>query len=461
MAQSTAPSPPNSQSIASSHQRIAIVYRPIADLKPDPHNPRQHSKKQIRQIARSIEAFGFNVPVLVDAHSQVVAGHGRILACQELGITEVPTICLDHLTEAQAKAFLIADNRLTENATWDDQLLAQQFKMLSEVELDFSIDVTGFEMAEIDLFIEGLSPVAEGKPDPADELPEPLPVQVSRSGDVWQLGLHRVLCGNACDETAFQILMNGKQASVVFIDPPYNVPIEGHVSGLGEIKHREFVMGCGEMTEVEFIAFLMKVCTHLTYWSVDGSLHFVCMDWRHAYELLSAGRQVYSELKNICVWAKDNGGMGSLYRSQHELVFVFKHGTAAHQNHVQLGQFGRYRTNVWNYAGVNSFARQGEEGNLLALHPTVKPVALVADAILDCSRRGEIVLDAFLGSGTTVIAAERTGRICYGLELDSLYVDTIVRRWQRFTGEPAHQAATGRCFDELAAEAAAAGGRHE
>jgi DNA modification methylase len=243
---------------------------------------------------------------------------------------------------------------------------------------------------------------------------------------------------------------------MVFIDPPYNVPIDGHASGLGAVHHRSFPMASGEMDRVEFTAFLVKAFQNLAAFSVDGSLHYLCMDWRHVEELMAAGRDVYGELKNLCVWVKDNAGMGSLYRSQHELVFVFKHGRQGHRNNVQLGQFGRNRSNVWHYPGANSFARCGEEGNLLALHPTVKPVAMVADAILDCSARDDIVLDAFLGSGTTVIAAERTGRRCYGLELDAGYIDTIIRRWQALTGGSARHAVSGRIFDDLAREAEAA-----
>jgi hypothetical protein len=215
-------------------------------------------------------------------------------------------------------------------------------------------------------------------------------------------------------------------------------------------------MAAGEMDEAEFTGFLTEALGHLAAYSRDGSLHFICMDWRHMGELLAAGKRTYTEIKNLCVWTKDNPGMGSLYRSQHELVFVFKHGREPHRNHIQLGRYGRNRSNVWNYPGVNSFSRSGPEGNLLALHPTVKPVALVADALRDCSGRGEIVLDGFLGSGTTLIAAERTGRVCHGLELDPLYVDTAIRRWQILTGQHAHHAGSDRRFDDLAAEIGAA-----
>jgi DNA modification methylase len=429
---------------ASLASRMSIVHRVIDQLKPDPANPRLHSKKQIRQIANSIEAFGFNVPVLVDADLKVIAGHGRLLACRELGWTEVPTLRLDHLTSAQARAFTIADNRLTEIAAWDDRLLAQQLKDLSVLGLDFSIEITGFEMGEIDLRIASLEDMPDRADDPADALPDlSLRPPISKVGDLWRLGCHRILCGNALDPAAFTALMSEERAAMVFTDPPYNVPIDGHASGLGAIHHRPFPMASGEMDEAEYTAFLAQACRNLAAFSLDGSLHYVCMDWRHLDELLTAGREVYC-LENLCVWTKDNAGMGSLYRSQHELVFVFKRGRGSHHNNVQLGRFGRNRSNVWRYPGVNSFARSGEEGNLLALHPTVKPAAMVADAMLDCSARGEIVLDAFLGSGTTVIAAERTGRLCYGLELDPPYIDTIIRRWQTLTGGSARHAVSGR-----------------
>ena len=433
-----------------------VVYRPLDELKRHPANPRRHSKKQIRQIAESIKTFGFIVPILVDRYGNVIAGEARLLAARELGMTEAPTLCLDHLTPAQLRAFRIADNRLSEIASWDDQLLAVELKDLSLLGLDFSLEVTGFDMGEIDMRICSL----EGQPDdddPADQLPAVAAgPPVSKLGDLWCLGRHRVFCGNALDRAAFAALMGEERSAVVFTDPPYNVPIDGHASGLGAIHHRRFPMASGEMDGAEFTAFLHDAFANLAAFSVDGALHYVCMDWRHLDELLAAGHATYSELKNLCVWVKDNGGMGALYRSQHELVFVFKYGRHGHRNNVQLGRFGRNRSNVWHYPGANSFARDGAEGNLLALHPRVKPVAMIADAILDCSARGEIVLDGFLGSGTTVIAAERTGRRCYGLELDPAYVDTIIRRWQGLTGGCACHAATGRSFDDLAQEAEAA-----
>lgn len=433
---------------------LAVVQRAISGLTLDPKNPRVHTQKQIRQLAHSIEVFGFNVPVLVDGQLNVIAGHGRVLACRQLGWSEVPTICLGHLNEAQKQAFMIADNRLTDTSVWDDRLLAGLLQELSVLDLDFSLEATGFEMGEIDMRIQGVEEATDaGEGDPADAVPmESSRPPICQPGDLWLLRRHGVFCGNSLDPVAYAVLMDGEQAAMVFTDPPYNVPIDGHVSGLGRIRHRDFAMACGEMNEAQFIEFLTRSFTLLARHSADGAIHFHCMDWRHAGELLAAGRKVYAELKNICVWVKHNAGMGSFYRSQHELVFVFKHGRGAHRNNVQLGRHGRHRSNVWSYRGANSFGRGTDEGNLLDLHPTVKPVAMVADAILDCSARGEVVLDAFLGSGTTVIAAERTGRRCYGLEIDPVYVDTIIRRWQAFTGDSARHAVTGRDFRSLDAE---------
>jgi DNA modification methylase len=302
------------------------------------------------------------------------------------------------------------------------------------------------------LMIENLSLALPGRKDPADAIPENSSAVVSRLGDLWILGKHQVLCGNALSPADHERLMDGHKANMVFTDPPYNVRISGHASGKGKISHREFVMASGEMTEQEFRQFLTRALGRVAASSRIPAVIYVCIDWRHMGEVLAAGSAAHLDLLNVCVWTKDNAGMGSLYRSQHELVFVFRNGKASHRNNIQLGRFGRSRSNVWNYPGANTFARQTSEGNLLALHPTVKPVALVADAIMDCSSRGERVLDPFLGSGTTVIAAERTGRICHGMELDPIYVDTAVRRWQEFTGKTALHAANGKSFAEMEEE---------
>jgi DNA modification methylase len=368
-------------------------------------------------------------------------------------MTHVPVIRLEHLSEHQRRAFMIADNRLTENSAWDGCLLGEQLRILAEAELSFSLETTGFEMGEIDMSIDDLAPAIEGETDPADAQPESSALQVSRLGDVWKLGKNRVLCGDALSRDTYAQLLGDEQASMVFADPPYNVPISGHVSGNGKVCHREFPMASGEMDEAQFIEFLTRSLALLAEFSLVRSLHYICMDWRHMRELLAAGHAAYSELKNLCVWTKDNAGMGSFYRSQHELIFVFEHGGGSYRNNVQLGRFGRSRSNVWQYPGVNSFARTTIEGDLLALHPTVKPVALVADAILDCSARGDLILDPFLGSGTTIIAAERTGRRGHGIELDPAYVDTVVRRWQKFTGLEAVDQVSGLTFTKREEEA--------
>lgn len=410
---------------------LEVTYLPTKSLKPHPQNPRVHKDKQVAQIAQSIKAFGFNVPILVDDRHHVVAGHGRLLAARKLGWETVPVIKLNHLTESQYSAFLIADNRLTENSSWDERLLGEQLKVLSELELDFDLEVTGFEIAEIDVLIDGMETINE--PDPDDRLPAIETSAVTASGDLWQLGKHRVLCGDSLVAENYTLLMDEAKADLMITDSPYNVPIDGHASGLGRVHHREFAMASGEMSTGEFTEFLRKAMLLSKEYSHVGSLAYYFMDFRHMKEVLAAGADVYGELINLCVWAKNNAGMGSFYRSAHELIFLFKNGGASHRNNIQLGKFGRYRTNVWNYPSANTFSRSGPDGDLLALHPTPKPVALIADAIKDSTARGDLVLDPFLGSGTAVIAAERTGRVCYGLEIDPLYVDALIRRWQRRT----------------------------
>jgi DNA modification methylase len=418
----------------------------VGALKPYPRNARTHSKKQIRQIADSIQSFGFTNPVLVDDAGLIIAGHGRVEAAKLLGMREVPTLRLSHLNEAEKRAYIIADNRLAEKAGWDRNILAIELQSL--IELEFQVELTGFETPEIDLLIEewGEADNAHGPEDDVEETRPDRPA-ISRPGDLWILGQHRLLCGNALEASDYRALLGDEKAEMIMTDPPYNVRVDGHVGGLGKIKHREFAMGAGEMSEEEFTAFLKCVFNNLIDYSADGSIHFVFMDWRHLFEALSAGRDAYTELKNVVVWNKDNGGMGSLYRSKHELVLIWKNGRAPHVNNVELGRFGRNRTNVWDYAGVNTM-RSGRMEEL-ALHPTVKPVALLADAIKDCSRRNGLVLDPFCGSGTVLIAAERTGRRARAMEIDPLYTDTAVRRWQTYTGRAAILASTGEVFEEV------------
>ena len=428
--------------------RLTMQYLAISALRPWPGNARTHSKKQIHQIACSIREFGFTNPVLVDSDLVLVAGHGRVEAAKLLGMETVPTICLDHLTLQQKRALIIADNRLALNAGWDPEILKIEFQHLSVEDLGFDLEITGFDSAEIDLILDDL-PKAPSS-DPADIVPPLEKMPVSRPGDLWHLGDHQILCGDARNEETCLTLFGTGRARLTFADTPYNVRIQGHAGGLGSTKHREFAMASGEMTSAEFVTFLHVAFTNAAGVSINGAIHYVCIDWRHIPELLSATTGLYSEIKNLCVWNKTNAGMGSLYRSKHELIFVFKVGSEPHINNIELGRSGRYRTNVWDYAGVNTFGR--DRMHALSMHPTVKPVVLVADAIKDCSRRKDIVFDPFVGSGTTIIAAEKTGRFARGIEIDPAYVDVAIRRWQTLTNGTAIHAATNRPFSDISRE---------
>ena len=422
---------------------------PLSALKPWTRNARTHSKKQIRQIADSIREFGFTNPVLIDAKATILAGHGRVAAARLLGMDALPCVRLEHLSPAQKRAYVLADNKLALNAGWDEELLAEELGALLELDPDFSVEITGFSMPEIDGILDCTHPEEPGDPE-ADALPRDA-ARRCRPGDIWQLGPHRLICGDALDPAVVEALMQGERARMVFTDPPYNVPIDGHVGGSGRIKHREFAMASGEMSAPEFTGFLRSAFRNLADHSLDGAIHFICMDWRHMGEVRAAAEGVYSELKNLIVWAKDNGGMGTFYRSRHELIFAFKLGTAPHLNTFELGQHGRYRTNVWEYRGVNT--RKSGRMDELALHPTVKPVQMIADAIRDVSGRGEIVLDLFGGSGSTLIAAGKTGRRAFLCELDPIYCDRILRRWEDYAKDEAEQVLCG--WAEPAARSAA------
>jgi DNA modification methylase len=427
-----------------------IQYRSIDDLKSNSHNARTHSPKQIQQIAASIKEFGFVVPVLVDEEGTILAGHGRAAAGRVLGMSKVPTVCVQHLTKAQKRAFLLADNRLAELSTWDEERLAIELKELSDLDLDlpFDFEVTGFDTVDLD----GLETRAAPKQPPAEVV---APVDrsadpVAKEGDLWQLGNHLLLCGNALEESSYTRLMGEQPAQMVFTDPPYNVKIDGHVCGLGAVKHQAFKMASGEMSEEEFIEFLGKAMRLMADFSIDGAIHYLCMDWRHDLELQLAAHPVYGRSKQVIAWNKTNAGMGTFYRSKHEFVFVFKVGTAPHINNFGLGERGRYRTNVWDYAGVNTF-KPGRMDELTA-HPTVKPLPMVVDAIRDCSTRRGVVLDPFAGSGTTILAAEKTGRIARALELDPHYVDVAIGRWQSLSGQSAIHLESGLSFNKLTAQ---------
>ena len=435
---------------------IAIEWVPLESLRPAARNARTHSNKQIRQIATSIQHFGFNSPLIVDNQDRIVAGHARKDAAVLNGMREVPIIRVSHLSEAQIRSYMLADNKLAENAGWDRELLEIELRELQVLlpEINLDLGITGFEPAEVDSVLANSD---SDRPDPADDIP---PIDksnaIARPGDLFVLGRHRLLVGDARLPESYVTLMGKDVAVMAILDPPYNVRISRNVSGRGRIKHGEFVCASGEMSKEQFIEFLKQNLLHCAAYSIDGAIHYIFIDWRHTGELLAAGEAVYSELKNLCVWVKNIPAQGTFYRSQHELVFVFKHGTAPHMNNFALGQYGRTRSNVWPYAGVNGF-RAGRLDEL-TMHPTVKPVALVADAMRDCSKRGDIVLDVFAGSGTTIIAAELTGRRAFCMEIDPFYADVCVRRWQAHTKRDAILDATRQIHDELVILRTQAGG---
>lgn len=424
-----------------------LVERDVAALRPYERNARIHSKKQIKQIAASIERFGFTNPVLISDDGQILAGHGRVEAAKLLGMTSVPTIALSHLTEAERRAYILADNKLALNAGWDRETLAIELQGL--IDLNFDTEIIGFEATEIDYLIEEVSDAdPAARDEPVDAVPVLSGKPVSLMGDVWILGRHRLVCGDTRDPDVLGRLMEGERADLVFTDPPYNCRIDHNVCGLGQVRHREFAFASGEMNDAQFTDFLTVTLANMGQVMRDGAIAFICMDWRGIEPLLKAGRTAFTELKNLVVWNKKNAGMGTFYRSKHELIFVFKQGTAAHTNTFGLGETGRHRSNVWDYAGISSISPTRSEE--LARHPTSKPVTLVADAIRDCSRRGQIVLDGFGGAGSTLIAAEKTGRRARLIEYDELYTDTIVTRWEKLTGKRAVHAETGLTFEETA-----------
>jgi DNA modification methylase len=423
-----------------------IEMLPLKSLKKSDRNARTHSKQQIEQIANSIRRFGFITPIVVDCRNRIIAGHGRAEAAESIGLKTVPIIRVADLNEIELRAYRLADNRIAESAGWNKELLAVEINdlqiALPEIGLDLSI--TGFEPGEVDAILADFS---DNRMNPADEILEVTQSAIAQQGDLFILGNHRLIVGDARDKAVYARLLGSEVAEMAFLDPPYNVSVQGHVGGRGRTKHREFRHASGEMNPFQFTQFLREALGNCARFVKDGAIVYVCMDWRHCNELHEAGAAVFDELKNICVWVKQNGGQGSFYRSAHEFVFVFKRGNVPHINTFGLGQNGRSRSNVWTYAGVNSF-RAGRMDEL-KMHPTVKPVAMIADAMKDCSRRGSIILDSFAGSGSTIIAAEQVGRRAYCMEIDPLYADVAIRRWQRTTRRDAILQSTDQTFDEL------------
>ena len=402
-------------------------FTPVSTLKPLGRETRKHPPAQVRKLAESLDRFGFVLPILIDGENRVVAGWGLLLAARKLGVVDVPAVIVSDLSEADLRLLRLALNRLGEDSSWDVDALKLEFGDLLEISHDIDLTVSGFEMGEIDVALGGAIDEEDALPI-VDEVDPPL----TKLGDLWRLGDHRLLCADALRAESYARLMQGERAQMVFTDPPWNIAIEDNVSGLGAVKHKDFAMACGEMTPTEFEAFLHSSLGHAAAHSDDGALHYVCMHWSKMKEILAAADGVYNDLVNLCVWNKTNAGMGSLYRSKHELIFVYRKGKGAHANNVALGRFGRHRSNVWDYPGQNIF--NGTAKSKLKLHPTAKPVALVADAIRDASHRGGVILDPFGGAGSTLIAAEKAGRQARLIELEPRYVDATIKRWEALTG---------------------------
>ena len=414
----------------------------IDRLRPSGRNLRVHSPRKHAALRRAIVSFKFFTPLVIDPAGNLLAGHARLAVALDLGLREVPVIVVSHLTDLEKRLYELADNRIPELSSWDMPILKLEIGELSLPNLGLDLSLTGFDTPAIDRI---LNTVSEAKLDADDRIPELDVRATSKFGDLWLLDLHRVYCGSALEQTSYNALLAGERAQMVLSDPPYNVEISGHARS-SKTSHREFVQAAGEMSEQEFTAFLRCFLQRLKVVTDEGAIIYVFMDHAHSLELQAAAYPIFGKQKNLCVWVKDTAGMGSFYRSQHELVYIFKNGNVPHINNFNLGEKGRYRTNVWNYPGVNT---SPERRASLAMHPTVKPCSMFVDAILDCSNRGGIILDCFGGSGVTVIAAERTGRTARVIELDPLYVDLTVRRWQLATGGTAIHAESGATYDQL------------
>lgn len=437
----------------------STIYFTIALLNLGNRRLRRRNAKAFQKLVRSIKHFGIVRPILIDQHNNVIDGHGVIEAAMELGIAKVPAIVIDHLAEEDLRALGIALNKLQELGEWNEEVLAQELQFISELNTEYDLELTGLELGEIEFLISDEDAAkSNDQPDPSDDVElatlETDYDPVSREGDLFLIKgnsfEHRVYCGDARSKKGIVKALGNWDANMVLTDPPFDVPVQGHVGGLGKTKHREFVMGSGELGPRRFYKLLLKSIKRYKKALTDGGLAYVFMDKNGLEALLRAGREAGLKLHSICVWRKTNAGMGSLYRSQNEFVVIFKKGKAPHINNVDLGKYGRYRTTDWHYAGFNTFSKERQE--LFKLHPTLKPVRMLSDAIRDVTRRGDVVLDSFAGAGSTLIAAEKTGRRSVSIELDPIYVDTILKRFEKEFGVEAVHAGTGLTFSQLSEE---------
>lgn len=407
---------------------LAIVMRNVESLIPYENNARVHPKRQLKKLMESISVHNIINPLIIDEKGMVLCGHGRLEAAKALGMREVPTIMLEHMSLADKRAYIIADNALAEQAEWDRSKLAREFESL--LELNYDLDQTGFDTLEIDSLLV-LDDTATAAPaDDVVHLPDESRAPLCRAGDLWHIGKHRLFVGDARDRVSYEALMGAERADLVFADPPYGCKIANNVSGNGKVRHQDFAMGCEGVGPELSMDLLRPTFRAMLPFVEPGAIGFICSDWRAAPAVQDAAEGVFEELKNLIIWVKSNAGQGSFYRSAYEMIFAYKLRAGNHINNFGLR---RHRSNVWQYAGANTFRKGRAED--LADHPTVKPKALVADAILDCSKPGGIVLDSFAGSGTTLVAAEMTKRRGYGIELDPVYADVILKRVAKACGE--------------------------
>lgn len=427
--------------------------RPISSLK-GMNKVRKCETAQVERIVKSLKRFGQCAPVIIRADGAIVDGATMVEAAKQLGFTEIDCVVLEHLTDDETRGLRVTLNKVATLGQFDLSELSIELTEL--LEIDTSLIDIAFTMPEIDIITHvgvAANDDEKGEGDDDDLPPTPAAAVVSRKGDVWELGKHRVICGDSLAAETYATLMAGASASAIICDPPYNCAISGFVTS--NKAHKEFAMAAGEMSDSEFDSFLTTFLAVSKGYAKKGSLVYACIDWRTCHQLVGAGKAAGLRHVNTLVWNKGTGGMGSLYRSAHEMIPVFCNGDKPHTNNIELGKHGRDRTNVLSYAGAN---RKGSSANkMLGKHPTPKPVELIADLMLDCTQVGDIVLDPFLGSGTMIIAAEKTKRIGYGVELDPGYVDLIVRRWEEHTGKQAVHADSGLSFEQLAAERAADG----